>query len=67
MEELLLKNFKKKLKQPKIQNLIVLFNPDAWPDEEGTYWVEIAEREDNGKVWTCECTKSGNIKEYYEL
>lgn len=66
MEERILKNFKK-LEQPKNQNLIVLFNPDTWPDEDGLYIIEIAEREDNGKVWSCVCTKQGKIKEYYEI
>ena len=68
LEEKILASFKKKLgKEVKGLDIMVAFNYDCWPDDEGYYLVEVMERQDNGKVWTCECTKSGNIKDYYEL
>lgn len=68
LEETILKSFIKKLgKEVKNLDLIVAFNDDCWPDDEGKYLVEVMERQDNGRVWTCECTRSGNIKDWYEL
>lgn len=68
IEEKVLENFKRKMKEKvKDLDLIAVFNEDAWPDEDGNYFIEVLERKDNGRVWTLECTRSGNIKEVYEL
>lgn len=68
LEEKILKSFiKYEGKEVKGLNLMVAWTPDCWPDEEGTYSCEVMETQDNGRVWTCECTKSGNVKETYEL
>ena len=50
-------------------DLIVFIDEDYWPDPDNiyNYCCEVMESKDNGKVWTCVCTKSGNIKEYYEF
>lgn len=68
LEETILKSFIKKLgKEVEGLDLMVAFNYDCWPDDEGYYLVEVMERQDNGRVWTCECTRSGIIKDWYEL
>ena len=49
-------------------DLMVSISEDLWPDEmDGTYRCEVMETNDNGKVWTCECTRSGNVKSAYML
>jgi hypothetical protein len=48
-------------------DLIVTLSEDNWPDFEGTYACEVMERQDNGRVWSCECTRNGNVKDTYEL
>jgi len=48
-------------------DLGVAFCEDNWPNEEGDYLVEVMERQDNGRVWTCQCTRSGKVKDTYEL
>jgi hypothetical protein len=68
LEERILKSFKKKLgKEVEGLDIMVAFNYDCWPDDEGFYLAEVMERETNGKVWTCICTRSGNVKDYYEV
>ena len=68
LEEKILKSFKKYMKEEvEGLDLIVSTTPDCWPDFEGAYTCEVMEKQDNGKVWTCECTKSGNIKATYKL
>jgi len=68
LEERILKNFTKKMKKEvEGLELYVAFSEDCWPDYEGNYLVEVMEKQDNGRVWTCECTRSGNIKYCYEL
>lgn len=68
LEEKILKSFKKYMgKEVEGLDLIVALTEDCWPDFEGTYSCEVMEKQDNGKVWTCECTKSGNVKETYSL
>ena len=48
-------------------DLFVALTDDNWPDYDGVYSCEVMEKQDNGKVWYCECTKNGNIKETYML
>lgn len=70
LESKILKSFTKKLgKEVEGLDLIVFIDEDYWPDPDNiyNYCCEVMESKDNGKVWTCVCTKSGNIKEYYEL
>ena len=68
MEELesrVLKSFKKyEGKEVEKLDLIVLIDPENW-EEERT--CEVMEKRDNGRVWTCYCTRNGKIKETYEL
>lgn len=68
LEQKILKLFIKYMeKEVEGLDLFVALTEDCWPDFEGTYSCEVMERQDNGKVWTCECTKSGKIKEVIEL
>jgi len=68
LEEKILKSFiKYEGKEVKGLDLIVSLIPDCWPDYEGTYSCEVMEKQDNGRVWTCECTRSGNVKDTYLL
>ena len=68
LEEKILKNFiKYEGKEVEGLDLIVCINEDAWPDDEGYYFAEVMENENNGMVWECTCTKSGKIKETYKL
>ena len=48
-------------------DLFVAYIEDNWPDEDGVYSCEVMEQQDNGRVWTCECTKNGKVKDVYEL
>ena len=67
-EEKILRSFHKYMgAEVKDLNLIVAFNEDTWPDEENVYSVLVMESKDNGKVWDCECTKNGIIKNTIEL
>lgn len=68
LEDKILNSFKKKAgKEVEGLELFVAFSEDNWPDFEGNYLVEVMEQQDNGRVWTCECTRSGNVKRYYEV
>lgn len=68
LEDKILEQFKKKMKdEVKDLELFVALSDDCWPDCEGIYQCEVMENQDNGKVWTCVCTKSGNIKDIYEV
>ena len=70
LEEKILKSFiKYEGNEVKDLDLIVFIDEDYWPDPDNiyNYCCEVMERKDNGRVWTCVCTKSGKIKETYEL
>ena len=68
LEERILKTFiKYEGKEVKDLDLGVAFCEDNWPDDEGQYLVEVMERQDNGRVWTCTCSKNGTFKDTYEL
>lgn len=68
LKDKILEQFKKKMKKEVEElELIVALTEDCWPDFEGTYSCEVMETKDNGKVWECDCTKSGNIKNIWEL
>ena len=68
LEEKILKSFIKYMgKEVEGLDLIVAWTEDCWPDFEGSYTCEVMERQDNGKVWTCICTRSGNVKDTYLL
>lgn len=68
IEEKILFNFKKKMKdEVKDLDLFVALAEDTFPDEDGVYSCQVMERQDNGKVWDVICTKSGNIKDVYQL
>lgn len=68
LEKKILNSFKKNMgKEVESLDLFVAFNDDTWPDDEGYYLVEVMERQDNGKVWTCQCTKNGIVKDVYEV
>lgn len=68
LEQKILKSFIKYMgKEVEGLDLIVSWTEDCWPDFEGSYTCEVMERQDNGKVWTCICTRSGNIKDTYLL
>lgn len=67
LEEKLLQSFIKYMgDEVKGLDLIIAFSPDTFPDDEGVYSFIVMEREDNGKVWDCECTRSGKIKDVIE-
>lgn len=68
LEKKILESFKKyEGKEVEDLDLFVAVIEDCWPDDEGVYSCEVMERQDNGRVWTCECTKNGKVKETYEL
>lgn len=68
LEKKILDTFRKyEGKEVENLELFVAFNEDTWPDYEGNYLVEVMEPQDNGRVWTCECTRSGKVKDTYEL
>lgn len=68
LEEKILKSFRKfEGKEVENLDLIVSLISDCWPDFENNYTCEVMEKQENGKVWTCECTKNGNIKDTYML
>lgn len=66
LEKRILESFEKKTKgEFKDLDLIV-----SLPDEEGwqeEHYCAVMETKDNGRVWDCECTKTGNIKSIWEL
>lgn len=68
LEEKILKSFIKYMKK-EVDNLklIVCISPDCWPDDYNAYTCEIMEEQDNGRAWSCECTKNGNVKDVIEL
>lgn len=68
LEEKILTSFIKYMgKEVEGLELFVAWIEDTWPDEEGTYSCQVMETKDNGKVWDCECTRSGKVKSVYEL
>lgn len=68
LEETILNSFKKKLgKEVEGLDLMVAFTEDTWPDEDGHYQTIVMDKQSNGKVWDCECTRNGNIKDYFEV
>lgn len=68
LEDKILKSFmKKEGKEVEELELFVALVDDCWPDDEGIYSCEVMEKQDNGKVWYCECTRNGNVKETYML
>lgn len=65
LEEKILLSFKKKLgKKVEELDLIVAIDPENWEEE---HTCEVMEKQDNGKVWAVDCTKTGKVKEVYEL
>ena len=68
LEKKILGSFKKyEGKEVESLDLYVAFNYDCWPDDEGNYLVEVMEQQDNGRVWTCQCTKNGKVIDTYEV
>ena len=69
LEKTILDSFKKYMgKEIEGLDLMVAFSEDLWPDEmDGVYRVDVMETKDNGKVWTCECTKNGKVKDTYQI
>ena len=68
LEEKIFKSFVKYMgKDVEKLDLLVAVTEDCWPDFEGTYSCEVMEKQDNGKVWTCTCTRNGRVKETYLL
>lgn len=69
LEEKILKSFIKYMgKEVEGLELEVALSPDCWPEDyDNLYTCEVMEKQDNGKVWTCECTKSGKVKDAYEV
>ena len=68
LEEKILRSFiKYKGKEVEGLDLMVAFCEDTWPDDEGIYTCVIMEKQDNGMVWDCECTKSGKVIETIKL
>lgn len=68
LEEKVLKSFIKcEGKEVESLDLIVCIADDEFPDDEGIYQAQVMERQDNGRVWNCICTRTGNVKETYEL
>ncbi len=63
MEEKILSSFKQKEKELKDLELIISMSDDF----EETHECEILEKKENGRVWNIVCTKSGNVKDYYEM
>lgn len=67
LEQKILKSFiKYEGKEVEGLDLVVFISPDYW-GEDGEYLCDVLESKENGRVWTCECTRSGKIKETYEL
>ena len=65
LEEKILKSFiKHEGKEVKGLDLMVSIDPENWEEEHA---CEVMEKQDNGRAWTCECTKNGIVKETYEL
>lgn len=68
LEKNILRNFKRYMgAEVEGLDLFVAFCDDCWPNDEGDYTCEVMERQDNGKVWACICSKSGTIKDTYEV
>ena len=68
LEEKILKSFiKKEGKEVEELDLVVATCEDEWPDYEGVYHAQVMERQDNGRVWECTCSRNGNVKETYEI
>ena len=65
METKILKSFINKMNEEANElELIVSIDPETWEEE---HICEVLETKDNGKVWELKCTRSGNVKEIYEL
>ena len=68
LEKKILNQFIKKMgNEVKGLNLFATIAEDMWPDETGYYECVVMEQESNGKVWSVECTRTGNIKTIYML
>ena len=70
LENTILKSFKKYMgKEVNDLDLIVYIEEDYWPDPDSiyNYCCEVMESKDNGRVWTCTCTKNGRVKDACEL
>lgn len=66
LEEKIFKQFIKKMgKEVEGLDLFPALEEDSW--DEGENCCLIMEKEDNGKVWECYCTKNGNIKDIIEI
>lgn len=68
LERNILDSFKKQMgEEVKDLELMVAFNEDTWPDEDHIYQAEVMETKNNGRVWGCECTRNGRVKDTYEI
>lgn len=64
-EKRILSSFKKKMKKEVDGlELFVSYDPDLWSE---AHEVDIIENKDNGKVWTCFCSKNGRIESILEV
>lgn len=64
LEEKILKSFRK-YEGKEVEDLeLAVALDDGWDDE---HTCSVMEAKNNGRVWFVECTKSGNVKETYEL
>ena len=65
MEQKILEEFKKKMKMQDRDDLRIHLDTDDWGNYEGE--CEIYEAADFGKVWNVITTKTGRIKDIWEL
>lgn len=68
LEEKIFEQFIKKMgKEVEGLDLFPALEEDSWDDDEPENLCLIMEKEDNGRVWECSCTKSGKIKTILEI
>lgn len=66
LEEKILKSFINYMDK-EVQGLDLMVSmpdPEDWDEE---HICEVMEKQDNGKVWTIKCTKTGNVKNVWKL
>lgn len=65
LEQKILNSFIKYMgKEVEGLDLFVALDPENWGEE---HTCEVMEKQDNGKVWTCTCTRNGNVKDTIEI
>lgn len=66
LEQKIFEQFIKKMgKEVEGLDLFPAIEEDTW--DEGENLCLVMEKQDNGKVWECSCTKTGKIKDIIEI